>query len=1036
MRDRGGWVSDGSPEERAGGASPGEATAVVRGGAGAPLDLRDPSTAAGTGGATRPSDAFAAVVDPALLDGLLERVDDVLLVIDGEDRVAYIGEGVEDLLGWRRDQVVDRPVRDFVDEATAESTLDVIGYRGGPATASTRVRVRAADGATRDVLVLAGVLRGVGERGWWSLVLRPVAGAGAHLDALRQRLAFEDLQTRVASTFVQLAAGEIDDGVGRALAEIGRWAGADRAYVLLVDDRRRVLEAAHEWTADGVDPRPEHWRRPHQAALPGWLGALRSLEPIYLPRVADLDPEWRGERDFLTDAGTRSMLAVPMADQGRLVGCIGVDSVTQERTWADDHLSVLASAAGIIAQALARRDAEQRLTTAFDRAPLGMAVLGVDGRHLEVNDAYLELVDRPASEVLGHTLLELVARQDRAELLTRHRALVEGRVERDDAEVRVAGQGDRHAWLRLHVSAVRDDDRSVRYLLVHAEDITLRHLQELELRASEERYRTLVENSPAIVSRFDRDLRLVYLSPAFDALGHDGEAAVGRTLELLGDPERVPQWLSTIRHVLTTGERVDSEWELDVGGDRRCFQSRAVPELDDDGRVAHVLVMNTDITALKRSEAELAHRALHDPLTGLANRSLLEDALGAVLRTGPAPGSVAVLFLDLDRFKLVNDSLGHTAGDELLGEVARRLTRVVPEQATVARLGGDEFVVLLAEVEGLAQTLDVAEAVHRVLDAPLAVAGTEVTTTTSIGIAVLADHHDAVDGLLRDADAAMYLAKARGRHRTEVCDDALRDAAGRRLEMERHLRRSLDVGRFEVHYQPEVAIGSDGRDRVVGVEALARWDHPERGLLEAGDFIELAEETGLIVELGRWVLGEACRQAGRWLDDRPGAELTVRVNLSPRQLAQPELVDGVVEALARSGLPPAALCLEITETALMDDPVHGARVLTELHDLGVRLAVDDFGTGYSSLAQLKRFPVDVLKIDRSFVVGLGVEAEETAIVEAIISMARALGLEVVAEGVERPEQLDELRRLGCHRAQGWLWARAEPPGQVVRHLPG
>ena len=983
-----------------------------------------------------PSAGFAGVVDPALLDAVLERVDDVVLVLDREDRIAYVSPGIDGLLGWRPDEVVDRPVRDFVSDEVSESTLDVVGHRGGAHDAITRVRARTADGAGRDVAVLAGGRRTVPHGGWWSLVLRAVAGPNDHLDAIRARLAFEDLQTRVASAFVDLAADEIDDGVLAALSEIGRWAVADRAWLYLVDDQRRSLELVHEWLADGVSPRPGLWRNPLQASLGGWLSMLRELEPVYLPRVGDLHPSWTGERAFLDDAGTRSMLAVPVADGGRLVGVIGFDSVSAERMWADDNVSVLESTAGILAQALARRDVERRLTTAFDRAPLGMAVLGVDGGHLEVNDAYVELFERSEEELLGRTLVELVVTDDRPEVLRRHRQLVDGHADRSDADVRVAGIGDHHVWLRLHVSAVRDAEGSVVYLLVHAEDITLRHLQELELRASEERYRTLVENSPAIVSRFDRDRRLVYMSPAFESLGSPGGAElIDRAVERLGDLGEAPEWLAAIDHVLRTGERIDREWHLDEGGERRWFQSRAVPELDDDGAVAHVLVMNTDITALKRSEAELAHQALHDPLTGLANRSMLEDALGALLRGAPPPGSLAVLFLDLDRFKVVNDSLGHGAGDQLLTEVARRLRLVLPASSTLARLGGDEFVLLLEQIDGAERALEVAADVHRVLASPVPVGGTEVTPTASIGIATLADHHDSVDSLLRDADAAMYLAKARGRHRTEVCDDALRDASGRRIEMERHLRRSLDVGRFAVHYQLEVALDPDGGERVVGVEALARWDHPERGLLEAGAFIELAEETGLILELGRWVLGEACRQAGRWQEQAPHRDLTMRVNLSPRQLAQPDLVDAVIEALTRSGLDPSSLCLEITETALMDDPEHGARVLTELHDLGVRLAVDDFGTGYSSLAQLKRFPVDVLKIDRSFVTGLGTGSEETAIVEAIVSMARALDLEVVAEGVERTGQLEELRRLGCQRAQGFLFGRPQPPEQVEDLLP-
>jgi len=446
-------------------------------------------------------------------------------------------------------------------------------------------------------------------------------------------------------------------------------------------------------------------------------------------------------------------------------------------------------------------------------------------------------------------------------------------------------------------------------------------------------------------------------------------------------------------------------------------------------------VMSTEITPLKRSEAELAHRAMHDPLTGVANRLLLEQVLTHhLLDEALEPGSLAVLFLDLDRFKLVNDSLGHHAGDELLAAIADRLVALVPASAMVARLGGDEFVVLLTEVASLATAAGVAERIHAEVSVPVRVASTEVTPTVSIGIAVHGPEHLDAGSLLGDADSAMYLAKARGRHRTELCDDDLRTQAGKRLDLERHLRGSVDDGGLLVWFQPEMAIAGPRAGTAVGLEALARWQHPERGLLEAGAFIELAEETGLILEVGRWVLIEACRQLGAWLEADPSLDLAVRVNLSPRQLAQADLVDVVVGALSEGGVAPHRLCLEVTETALMDDPDHGARVLADLHDLGVRLAIDDFGTGYSSLAQLKRFPVDVLKIDRSFVDGLGTDPGDTAIVEAILSMAAALDLEVVAEGVETEVQLAELLRLGCERAQGYLWARAEPADTVVGHF--
>ncbi len=579
-------------------------------------------------------------------------------------------------------------------------------------------------------------------------------------------------------------------------------------------------------------------------------------------------------------------------------------------------------------------------------------------------------------------------------------------------------------WLRLHISGVRARDGKLRYTVSHAEDITERHRQELELQASEQRYRTVVESSPAIIARFDRDLHLVYLSPAYEQLtGISVSEVIGHTASIFGVADE-QQWTLALERVISSGESLDTEWEFEVSGKPMWFQSRAVPEFDEEGLVEHVLVMNTDITALKRTEAELAHQALHDPLTGLANRALLIDQLTRILaRRKRIAQAVGLLFLDLDRFKVVNDSLGHTAGDHLLVAAAARLSSALRPTDTVARLGGDEFVVLIDDFSDPRDPIMLAERIHAVLKEPVVVDGTEVFTTVSIGIAVATGPDDTAGGLLRDADAAMYLAKARGRDRYEIFDENLRTQATERLQTETHLRRAVEMGEIEVYYQPELSLDSGV---MLGCEALARWHHPVGGLLEAGAFIELAEDSGLIIDLGAWVLTEACRQAGVWRRERPDFPLTMRVNLSARQIAQSDLVDQVVTALEGAGIEPSSLCLEITETALMSDPAAGLKVLQDLHELGVELAIDDFGTGYSSLSYLKRFPVDVLKIDRSFVDGLGDDPDDTAIVTAIISLGRALGLRAVAEGVETRRQLDELRRLGCDRAQGFMFARPRP----------
>ena len=436
------------------------------------------------------------------------------------------------------------------------------------------------------------------------------------------------------------------------------------------------------------------------------------------------------------------------------------------------------------------------------------------------------------------------------------------------------------------------------------------------------------------------------------------------------------------------------------------------------------------------AERALLHQAFHDTLTGLPNRALLADRLGQVLaRRERRSEDAAVLFLDIDRLKWVNDSLGHAAGDQLLVDVAGRLQGVLRPGDTVARFGGDEFVVLCDDLSHPGEAVYVAERLREALATPFHLGGREICLTASIGIALASTStHDTPDALLRDADAAMYRAKERGRDRVELFDDHMRSRAMARLETESTLRRAIDQGQLRVHYQPVIELATG---RATGLEALVRWQHPERGLVPPGEFIPLAEETGLIVGLGRFVLEEACRQAARWngrCPDRP--PLTVSVNLSAHQLHTRGLRELVAEVLQQTRLQPELLCLEITETALVEDADISRAALDSLKDLGVTLAVDDFGTGYSSLLYLRRFAVDVLKIDRSFVVGLGTSAEDTAIVSGVVGLAQALGLQAVAEGVETPEQVVLLKGLGCALAQGYHWSEPLTARQTERWLKG
>jgi diguanylate cyclase (GGDEF)-like protein/PAS domain S-box-containing protein len=518
-------------------------------------------------------------------------------------------------------------------------------------------------------------------------------------------------------------------------------------------------------------------------------------------------------------------------------------------------------------------------------------------------------------------------------------------------------------------------------------------------------------------------------------LGVEAEALVGHRITEFTHPDDVELTSAELSR-LASGDieryRMEKRY-LDREG-RVVWASVSVSLVRDaNGDPLYTVGQVEDITERKAIAERLEHAAIHDPLTGLPNRVLFMDRLEHALTVAArSRRRVGVVFLDLDRFKFVNDSYGHAAGDRLLVAVADRLRSALRPSDTVARFGGDEFVVLCEEVAGEEAALEIAGRMSDAVSRPVLLPEGEVFVTASLGVALSGTADDTAENLLRDADTAMYRAKDQGRARTEVFDERTHQRAVHQLRTGNDLHRALERREFQVHYQPVVDVPTGS---VAGFEALVRWQHPTRGLILPGDFVALAEETGLIVPLGAWVLEEACRQVAAWQarmpDDAP--PLFISVNLSPRQLAEPTLPAETARILEHTGVDPASVWLEITESTLMHDAESAIGALRALRALGVHLSVDDFGTGYSSLSYLKRFPVEALKVDRSFVDGLGRESGDSAIVTAVITLAHALGLRAVAEGVETDIQLNELQMLGCDMAQGYLFSHPKPASQL-EHL--
>ncbi len=572
-----------------------------------------------------------------------------------------------------------------------------------------------------------------------------------------------------------------------------------------------------------------------------------------------------------------------------------------------------------------------------------------------------------------------------------------------------------------------------------------KHVQEMSLQMSEQERigRKLQESEEHFRSAFDHaagmalvntDGRWMQVNHSLCAmLGYSEDEMLAARLHDLTHPEDLGHELVNLDKLMSgalSNSQLEKRLRHKSGHDVWVLTSASVVR-DAGGKPTHFIFQIQDITERKRAEEQVHFAAFHDALTGLPNRVLLSERMSLAVERAKRKRDYqfAVLFIDLDRFKVINDSLGHPAGDQLLVEIARRLESCLRTTDTVARLGGDEFAILLDGTEGAYNPTVVAERIQETLSLPFDLGGHEVYTSASIGIAFSITGYDSPDDILRDSDTAMYRAKANGKARHEVFDREMHTRAVERLKLENDLRRAVERKEFEVHYQPVMDM-TDGR--VTGFEALARWRHPTNGLVSPADFIPLAEETGLIIPLGLQILRQACRQARQWQQLFPAEpSLTVSVNLSAKQFQQADLVEQVGQILQETGLNADSMFLEVTESTVMENAVEAEKLLEGLNDLGVRLALDDFGTGYSSLSYLHRFPFDALKIDRSFVSRMGDDPESTKIVKTIMTLASELGIGVTAEGVENERQQNQLIALGCRYAQGYLYSKPLYPAVVT-----
>jgi len=858
-------------------------------------------------------------------------------------------------------------------------------------------------------------------------------------DALRRREAILEAISFAAGSFLRTA--DWENSVQDVLGRLGRATGVSRVYVFenhVGPDGALLTSQRYEWVAPGIAPQidnPAMQDFPARASgFARWEETLGRGEPV-CGHVREFP---KSEQEVLVAQDIKSIAVVPIYVGEEWWGFLGFDECAAERDWSAAEVDALKTAAGILGAAIQRRRATQALQESEETyrdlvENINEVIYAVDtsGLITYVSPVVEQLGGYSPSEIIGRPFIEFIHPDDLLPLMESFQRTVSGNPE--PFEYRVLTKSGEVHWVRTFSRPVFAGDRMVGLRAVLM-DITDRKQAEQALRESEERYRSLIETSPDAITLTDLNTNIIMVNQQALALhGCDSaEDMVGRNALDFIAPEDRRRAVENARKALEAGSVRNIEYTL-LRKDGTSFPGELSASciVDSEGKPKAFIGVVRDITERKLAEETIRHLAYHDALTNLPNGMLFRDRLNLALAQARRNNKIlALLFLDLDRFKLINDTLGHAAGDQLLQNIGEELKDLVRGGDAVARMGGDEFTVLLP---GISQVQDAVAIAQRILESvkqPRVAAGHEFHITTSIGVAIYPSDGTDAEALMRNADTAMYRAKEQGRDNYQLYSPAMNANILERMALVNDLRHALEREEFVVYYQPQVNINTG---QVVGAEALARWQHPERGLMYPEEFIPLAEDTGLIVPLGEGVLRTACAQNKAW-QEAGFPPMRMTVNISARQFRQETMVETVSQVLKETGLLPRYLQLEITEDTLMQDVEFTIAMLRDLRGMGVEISIDDFGTGYSSLNYLRRFPIDVVKIDRSFVRDVTVDPNDTAIVTAIIALAQSLKLRAVAEGVETQEQLAFLRERQCHEMQGYLFSKPVPAEEFERIL--
>jgi diguanylate cyclase (GGDEF)-like protein/PAS domain S-box-containing protein len=798
----------------------------------------------------------------------------------------------------------------------------------------------------------------------------------------------------------------------------------------VASDNLRVLDAIGQDAENAVGTSIPLDRVPEPLVT-----GLRARQLTTVEHVAPLDLS-----DQAAGGATTCVLIAPLSSQHELSGALILSSrraVTPSLAQSVETLASTVSLAlesAVLTENLLRRRSERRFRALVENSSDIVLVVDKDRLITFASPAAHRLLGLSEKALLHSHPAHWVHPDDWPTLARVLESTANGtHPDSDSVEIRLRHVDSSHRWFEVRTRNL-EHDPEIQGLVVTAREISDRKATEQQLAESEARFRALVQSSSDVVAVVAEDGSFSYVSPAIsEMLGYQPEELEGTSAIALVAPEDVVTFQATYPELsqrkLPTGGLTTRRVETQLrhrSGELRTVDI-TVSDMRDEPAVGGIVLNARDITVRKALEADLRFQALHDTLTGLANRTMFTQQTASALRAADRHDVIGALFIDLDDFKTVNDSLGHAVGDQLLQEVSARLITSLSAQDVAARLGGDEFAVLIVDSPTQEGVVTLAEQVLALVAQPYRIQGRDIRVTASIGIAFAEDGSDA-EVLLRSADVAMYLAKDRGKNRHAVFEAHMHTSVFERLELKADLVRAIDDGQLRCHYQPIVSLQTG---RITGVEALVRWQHPTRGWLTPDAFIPLAEDTGLIVPLGRWVMREACQQLRAWQLRLPvTSTLSMSINLSVRQLMHEQIIRDVREAIDDAGLDPSTVTMEITETTLMHDTEVTRERLAELRRIGVSLAVDDFGTGYSSLQYVQRFPIDIIKIDRSFVTGLGTNPGDGAVVQSMIELAQRLGVHTVAEGIDRPEQVTLLQSLGADLGQGYLFSKPVEAVQI------